>query len=244
MSLSGQVVVVAGATGVVASGATRKFLDAGATVVGVSRSRDKLAELAKTLKISPSESFIPVAGDFDSETSAEATRAAVVSTLGGKAIDHVLSAVGFIATGGAPTATPLAVLKKSLDDGLYNTFLVAKSFLPLVKDRAGASYTLVSGGLAHFPPPSPTLWMATLKNAAVNALTFGLASETAESAVRVNTICIHFSVAPVGGAKNQLGFPADKDTLSLGSAFLGVAKGSAKGQVICLNSWDAAARLS
>ena len=37
MDMQGQTVVVGGATGVVGSGAARAFLDAGATVVGVSR---------------------------------------------------------------------------------------------------------------------------------------------------------------------------------------------------------------
>ena len=116
--------------------------------------------------------------------------------------------------------------------------------LPELKGRAGASFTLVSGGLAHIPPPNPTLWLGTVKNAALNALTLALAAETAGDAVRVNTVCIHFSVAPVGGDKNQFGMPSESDTRRLGPAFLGVARGAHKGRVLCLSSWADADRLA
>jgi hypothetical protein len=55
--------------------------------------------------------------------------------------------------------------------------------------------------------------------------------------VRVNTLCIHFTVAPVGGVTNQYGMPAEGTTDTLAPAFLGVARGTVKGQVICLGSW-------
>lgn len=239
-----QVVVVLGATGVVGSGVVRTYLDAGATVVGVSRSADKLEQLKTLLGIGPAEPFHAVVGDFVDEASAVATRQAVEAVLGDRAIDHVVSVLGFAAVTAAPTETSLAAVKAALDDGFYNTYLASKAFLPGLKSRAGASYTLVSGGLAHYPPPSPALWLATVKNAAVNGLTLALAAETARDAVRVNTICIHFSVAPVGGEKNQFGMPAEATTLRLAPAFLALARGSQKGQVVCLGSFAEAEKLA
>ena len=100
---------------------------------------------------------------------------------------------------------------------------------------------MVSGGLAHGLPPFPNaenMWLATAKNAAVNAFTHGLATETANDAVRVNTLCIHVGVAPAGGKKNQLGMDADHDTLHLAPVFLSIAEGKSRGQVICFTSWD------
>ena len=144
----------------------------------------------------------------------------------------------------APSETPFSLMKKALEDGLFNSFLAAKALLPLVKDRRGASYTLVSGGLAHAPPPNAALWLGTLKNASVNALSHGLASETADSAVRVNTLCIHFGVAPFGGTKNQMGLTAEKDTLALAPAFVALARGTSKGKVLCLSSWDDVTRVA
>ena len=63
-------VVVLGATGVVGSGVVRKYLDAGATVVGVSRSGSNLERLKQQIGISDSEPFVGVVGDFVTEASA------------------------------------------------------------------------------------------------------------------------------------------------------------------------------
>lgn len=243
MQDSQQVAVVLGATGVVGSGVVRKFLDAGMTVVGVSRSAIKLSDLKTALEIGPDEPFLAVVGDFADEASAAAAKRAVDEALGGRAIDHVVSAQGFAPVVQAPTSTELAAVKATLDDGLHNNFLAARVFLPDLKDRAGTSFTLVSGGLAHIPPPMPKLWLATIKNAAINALTLALAAETASDAVRVNTVCIHFSVAPVGGDRNQFGIPSEATTLRLAPAFLAIARGTQKGKVVCLGSFAEAERL-
>ena len=244
MSFANKTVVVLGATGVIGSGAVRKYLDAGATVVGVSRSAQNLDALRERIGIGQSESFLGVVGDFVRESSAEEVYQSVTAALGGKEIDHVVSVLGFAVVGNPPTATSLDVMRGALDDGLINNFLAAKVFLPGLKSRPGASYTIVSGGLAHMPPPMPGLWLATVKNAALNALSNSLASETAKDEVRVNTLCVHFGVAPVGGKQNQFGMPAESDTLRLGPAFLGVARGTQKGQIICLDSWATTDRIA
>ena len=243
-NFSGKNVVVIGATGVVGSGVVRRFLDAGATVVGVSRSRDKLDELRGRIGVADGEPFHAVAGDFSDEAGAAAVAAAVDAALAGAPIDHVVSVQGFVNFADAPTAAPVAALKGALDDGLFNNLLAAKTFVPRLKGRDGASFTLVSGGLAHIPPPVPSLWLGTVKNAAINALHLALSAETGADKVRVNTLCIHFGVAPIGGDRNQFGMQAEGDTLRLAPAFLAVAGGEHKGQLLCLHSWADVERLS
>ena len=244
MSFQNRVVVIIGATGVVGSGVVRKYLDAGATVVGVSRSASKLEQLKQQMKIQASEPFLSVVGDFKDEASATEVKKAVAAALEGKAIDHVVSVQGFVAFAKAPTSTPTEELKAALDDGLFNNLLAAKAFLPDLKDREGATFTLVSGGLAHMPPPNISLWLGTVKNAALNALTLALAAETANDKVRLNTVCLHFGVAPLGGDKNQFGMSTEGDTLRLAPAFLGIARGTQKGQLLCVNSFAEAEKLS
>ena len=243
MSFEHRTVVVIGATGVVGGGVVRKYLDAGASVVGVSRSAANLEKLRQQMGISGRDAFQSVVADFKDEPSADQAKEAILSVIPGGAIDHVVSVQGFVEFAKPPTHSSLDALKSALSDGLYNNYLAAKALLPELKSRDGASFTLVSGGLAHFPPPNPALWLGTVKNAAINALTYALAAETSNNKVRVNTICIHFGVAPVGGTQNQFGMPSEGDTLRLAPAFLGLARGTQKGQVLCLSSWADAERL-
>lgn len=237
-----KVIVIAGATGTVGSGAVRAFLNEGAHVVGISRSAEKLEELKKRLSIKSDEPFYSVAGDFNNDTEAAKTKKALIAVLNGKPIDHVVSSIGFVTLATAPTKTDSSLVRDAFDHGFFNIVLMAKYMLPELKNQAGSSYTIVSGGLAHglpgFIPNVENLWLATVKNAAVNSLTHGLNAETINDKVRVNTFCIHFGVAPIGGKTNQMGMPADNDTLALAPAFLEVAKGTVKGEVICLDKWE------
>lgn len=161
MSFERKTVVVIGATGVVGSGVVRKYLDAGATVVGVSRQEGNLAKLKNTLKIGAQEAFRGVTGEFKDEASAAAAKAAILGKAGGP-IDHVVTVQGFVTYGKAPTETPSSTLRQALDDGLFNNLLAAQALLPELKGREGSSFTLVSGGLSHIPPPMVTLWPATV----------------------------------------------------------------------------------
>lgn len=244
MSFSNQVVVVIGATGVVGSGVVRKYLDAGATVVGVSRSEENLTKLKTLLNIGDNEPFHGVVGDFKDEASAQAAYDAVSAAVGGKAIDHVVTVQGFVTMTQSVLGTPLTVLKSAFDDGLYNNFLAAKVFLPQLKDRDGASFTLVSGGLAHIPPPMAAVWLGGVKGAAINALTNALITETAQDKVRVNTVCIHFGVAPIGSDKNQFGMPTQGNGLRLAPIFLHLAGGTTKSKILCINSFDEAEQIA
>lgn len=230
-------VVVVGAPGVVGSGVVRKYLDAGATVIGVSRRGENLEDLKKSLAIDSTQPFLGVVGDFATDDAADEAGQAVAGAVDGNPIDHVVSAQGFVAFAEDPTETPVSTLKAALEDGFYNNFLAAKTFLPAMKTRHGASLTLVSGGLAHAPPPVTAVWLGTVKNAALNALGHALTAETSNDRVRVNTMCIHFNIAPAGDNKNQAGLEAEGDTLRLAPAFLAVAQGARKGQLIGLDTW-------
>lgn len=236
-SFKDKVVVVAGATGVIGSGVARRFLDEGATVVSISRDPERLQLLRTQLEIKPGESLLDVVGEFKTEQSAAEVRATVKEVLGGRPVDHVVAALGFFSIDSIPTATSLSTVKHALDDGLLTNFLAAQAFLPELETREGSSFTLVSGGLAHSPPADPRLWLGTLKNAAVNALTWGLASETLKSEVRVNTVCIHFNVAPHLGTTNRFGMPAEGTTRRLAPVFTRLARSTTRGQVICLSGW-------
>ncbi|MBI4821475.1 MAG: SDR family oxidoreductase [Deltaproteobacteria bacterium] len=235
MSFEDKVVVVLGATGIIGSGVVRSYLDTKATVVGVSRSGKRLDTLREQMSIRDDEPFLSVVGDFNDAFAANASHNRVTELLGGRPIDHVVSVIGSVSIGRAPTSTTLESFRGAMEDGVFNSFSAAKVFLPRMLRRPGSSYTLTSGGLAH-GMAEPSLWLGSMKNAAVNALTMALAVETRSYDVRVNTLCIHFSVARAGERTNNLGVPAVADTFALAPAYLGMARGTTKGRVICLAS--------
>src|SRR5688572_23984407 len=110
MSFAQKTVVVIGAAGVVGSGITRKYLDAGATVLGVSRNRANLDRLRDQVKIKDAEAFVPVIGDFKDEDTAATAKRAITGALAGRAVDHVVSVQGFVTSADAPTKTPVSTL--------------------------------------------------------------------------------------------------------------------------------------
>src|SRR5690349_3448206 len=116
MSFERKIVVVVGASGIVGSGIVRKYLDAGATVIGVSRQEGNLSKLRDTIKIGPSDAFRGVVADFKDDSSAAAAGAAIQARAGAP-IDHVVTVQGFVPTAKAPTETPIADLRHGLDDG-------------------------------------------------------------------------------------------------------------------------------
>lgn len=96
---------------------------------------------------------------------------------------------------------------------------------------------MVSGGLAYVCP-APNFWTATLKNAALNALTLGLAADTKDDKVRVNNFCIGIPIAEIGGSgKNQFGMEGPETRL-VGPIFVAFAKGAKKGEIVNLGKPD------
>lgn len=217
-------------------GRSGAFLDAGVTVAGVSRSTRRLAELQAGL---PSDAdFRGVVGDPVDDDAVLRLRDDVEAALDGGRVDHVVSALGFVTMADPPSTTSLAVARQAMDDGLYPNIGFAQALLPLQTGTTSPSLTLVSGGFAHgVPPEAPQLWLGTVKNAAVSALTSGLAAEQGPDGVQVTTACVHVGVAPAGGTSNQLGFPAARDSLALGPVFPALATHPRHGQVVCLTDW-------
>jgi len=243
-ALKGQTAVILGATGYVGSGVAWKYLEAGANVVAVGREQKKLDVLKTQLgKLVTKDNFFTVVGGFDDEKTARATLAAVQAVA--KTYHHVMSNIGFVdilKTG--ITETPLAQVKKSAyEDAFFPTVIAAQVFLPPLKDVVGSSYSISSGGLAHFCM-QPNFFAATLKNSATNALGLCLAKEYEKTKVNVTVCCIHFGVAPFDGSKNQFGMDG-ADTRRLGPLFLTLATSAkARGLVTCANTAEEAEKLA
>jgi NAD(P)-dependent dehydrogenase (short-subunit alcohol dehydrogenase family) len=213
-------------------------------VAVVSRTADKVAELKKSIASQNvnTDKLIPVVGEFKDEASAKAALSATLAAVNNK-LDHVVSNLGFAKlTQGGPTASKLGDLKDGLEEGLFNSYLAAQVFLPVLKaNAAGGSYTISSGGMAHVAFFAGG-WAAGIKNAAINSLGQGLAKEYEGTAVRVNVVCIHIGVADFGGAKNQFGLDAS-DTRLIAPAYLNFATNDKRGLIKCVSSAEEAKSL-
>jgi len=237
-NLKGKVAVVLGATGVVGSGAVHNFLASGATVVAVSRDKTKVETLAK--KFGNKQLLTVVHGDYSDEKAGAELRKSVLKVLPkGAQVDHVVAALGFNpTTDGGPVKTGTAPLKTCFDDALYPVIISAQAFLPEMQKVEGSTFSMVSGGLAHFCSDGTLQWWtATVKNAAINGLFLALVAEHAKHKVRVANFCIHFGVAYAGDSKNQWGMDG-ADTNDLGKAFTAFASTSAVSQQYCLTGID------
>jgi len=236
-----QAAVVLGATGVVGYGATYNLLKDGAVVVAVGRNEKKLQELKKKLGDDFSKQLeLVVHTDYTDEKSATTLLQSVMTVLVKHIVNkvqlmHVVSTLGWLNKTEIPSKSGVAALKSAFDEGLYPNVIAAQAFLPTLKQNAGATFSLVSGGLAHFSSPQVlNVWNATVKNAAINAFFLTLAAEVQEHHCRVGNFCIHFGVTYPGGDKNQWEMPAE-DTVVMGQVFSEFAKNQKiKSQQFCL----------
>ena len=233
MSLKGKNILVLGGSGVVGSGAIYHFLHEGANVVVVSRTDAKLQELLKGFP-TKKDNLHGVVGSYETKATVQELYGKVKAALKGASPDHVVSSLGFAAL--TPTGiadSDLKILTDSFAESLVPSILASQVIIPDIREKEGSTYTIVSGGFAH-GCYFPGAWPATIKNAAINAFIMSLASDTEKSKVRTNGCCLHYSVAPPGADKNQMGMPPSQDSHAFGKVFLGFAsKADLKGKIVC-----------
>ncbi len=185
-------------------GVVHSYLEKGFRVFAVSRSSAKLDALKLQLVKSGSsvDHLIPVVGDF--ANAAQAHKVLDDVHRHGE-FSHVVSILGFVdlIMKAASETTPEELIK-NWEDSFFLNVRASNAFVPTLKKKANASFTVVSGGLAHgvFVPQA---WAATVKNGLLNVWAMTLEAELKETSVHFNNVCIHFGVAPPGQELNQLG---------------------------------------
>jgi len=216
----GKIVVVLGATGVIAYGAAYNFLVDGATVVAVGREKKKLEEFAGKLKQYAKNLILVPFSNYLEEKGADNLRDTVLQALPkGSKIDHVLTNLGWSLDGVSPIRSGVKDLKAAFETGLYPNIVAMEAFGPLLKEREGSSFMMVSGGFAHYSNKELLpIWTTTVMNGAKNALFFTLKAEMEGTKVRIGNFCVHFGVTYPDSDKTQLGYPG-RNTNELGVGF-------------------------
>lgn len=171
--------VVFGVTGNVGYGAALALLDAGATVIAPTRD----AERAEALRAEfAGRTLEPVVGTVSDAAGADALRTAIGP------VDHVVASIGPWWQRGRLTDQPSEAWDQVRAMMLDGHIHAARAFLPDMRARPGASYTIITGmGAHHYVPDTSLLFVAC---GAVLSLSRVLRAEHAEDAVRVNEVLI------------------------------------------------------
>lgn len=184
MSLNGRRVVVTGATGIAAEGASR-LLDEGAEVFVISIDESECSQLGESLGISW------CSADLSDDSAAENAFAEAAKSLGG--IDGLFAVAGGSgrSEGDGPLhEIPLGGWESTLRLNLTTTFLsVRETIRNMLNGGKGGSIVMVSSVLASSPSPGlfSTHAYAAAKGAQIS-LTAALAAHYAPDRIRVNAI--------------------------------------------------------
>ncbi|MBU7585310.1 MAG: SDR family oxidoreductase [Nostoc sp. TH1S01] len=191
--LHNKVALILGGAGNVGEGIVRAFLKAGAIVVVPSRKPEKLEELRTYLgELAEPEKFIPIVGEITHIESAESIRDQLLKQFG--QLDAVVASLGGWWFGNKPvTEVSITEWQQYLDSNLTSHFIAARTFLPVLKEHKGASYTFIGGAAAEVPIPNVS--PVSIPAAGQLMLTQVLMQENKGSAVRINEVIVHSWVA-------------------------------------------------
>ncbi len=187
--LENKITLILGGAGNVGEGIVRAFLKAGAIVAVPSRKVEKLEELRTYLgELAHPERFIPIVGEIGQIDSAESIRDQLLKQFG--KLDAVVASLGGWWFGNKPvTEVSIAEWQQYLDSNLTSHFITAHTFLPILQENKGASYTLIGGAAAEVPIPNVS--PVSITAAGQMMLAQVLMQENKGSAVRINEVIIH-----------------------------------------------------
>ncbi|HEX2689677.1 MAG TPA: SDR family oxidoreductase [Kofleriaceae bacterium] len=144
--LDGKICLVAGGTGTVGEEIVKAFVEAGATVVVPSRTRQKLDGLGAFLDLSPgaSERLSLLEGRLDDPVDAERLRDEVLRRHG--TLHAVVASLGGTWEEQLPLVeVPMETFRSYQNSNLNTHLITARTFLPLLARHHATSYTLLGG---------------------------------------------------------------------------------------------------
>lgn len=174
--LEGKVALITGASGGLGAPVTRAFVEAGANVIGVSRS-------IQTLDF-PHPAFTAMPAELTSSEAARSVADAVASRFG--RIDVLAHLVGGFAGGEPVEETSDATLEQMLELNLKSAFFMIRAVLPHMR-RQGGGRILAIGSRAAVEPASRIGAYAASK-AALVALIRTVAKENKDRGITANIL--------------------------------------------------------
>lgn len=184
--LEGKTILIAGGAGEVGEGITKAFLEHGATVVVPSRSADKLDQLHHRLDEIALKQLITLVADTGAIEGAEKLRDGIKQKVGD--VDAVVASLGGWWQGKPLIDVPVELWQKLINSSLTAHFIFARTFLPVIANKAGSSYTFING--AGGLNPVPTAGPISVSAAAQLMLKDVLAAELKDKPVRINALVL------------------------------------------------------
>jgi NAD(P)-dependent dehydrogenase (short-subunit alcohol dehydrogenase family) len=190
--LNDQTVVVAGASGNIGPFVVRALLERGARVAVPSRSAGKLRGLREHLSSHVDETGLgrlhTFVGDLGDERDAAVLRRRISEEAGTP--DAVVASVGDFVTTPSLLEASADELQRALDGYLLANFVIARTFLPVLK-ASGGTYVLLQGPLAFELHPELGADLISVATAAQHMLFRALAQELDGSRARVVELVSH-----------------------------------------------------
>lgn len=176
MELANKVVVITGAKGGLGTFVTTSFLEAGARVIGVSRSISE--------SDFPQERFSAMPAELSSGENA-AKLMETVATQWGR-IDGLVHLMGGFAGGQSIAETDDATLDRMLDLNLRSAFHVIRALLPRMRQRGSGRIVAIGSKAALEPSPMAGVYAAS--KAALVSLVRTVARENRDKGISANVV--------------------------------------------------------
>ena len=183
--LKGKICLIAGGAGTVGEGVVKAFLKEEATVIVPSRAPQRLAGLREFLGPLAGERLELVVGNLGEQGGAEQLRDQILARWG--AIHAVVASLGGSWEERLPLLqVPMETFRTYQENNFNAHLLTARTFLPVLMQHSGSSYTLLGGLSALVPIPfySPV----AINSAAQLMMAKLLMAEMKTTKVRINQV--------------------------------------------------------
>jgi NAD(P)-dependent dehydrogenase (short-subunit alcohol dehydrogenase family) len=174
--MKGKIVLITGANGGLGSYVTRAFLDAGATVIGNSRSIQEQEFNHPEFRALP--------GEISSADSARALVDGVLSRF--RKLDVLVHTVGGFAGGQSIVDTDVATFQQMLDANLHPVFYMLRAAIPPLRKSGDGRLIAIGSRAAVDPGPHVAAYSAS--KAAMVSLVATAALENKDAGLRSNVI--------------------------------------------------------
>jgi short-subunit dehydrogenase len=196
-ALTGQVVIVTGASSGIGEQTARRLVAGGANVVLFARRQDRLEALARSLDPS-GHRVLAVAGDITNED--DRGRLVESTLLKFRRIDGLVNNAGY-GTRGPVEIIPVEAIRWNFEVNLFSLIALTQLVLPHMRERGGGCVVNIGSVAGRIARPLSSIYDSTKH--ALEAITDGLRGELKPFGVRVTLIQPGFIITEFIEAANR-----------------------------------------